>query len=143
MKRLLTYLLLTSVALIAKSVDWVKDTEPAILEVYYTRTEVTDTTKRDTRFFNEETVLRIGKGMSRYCSVPHFYRDSLMYCAPTYIGKWKKLHLRKILKNMRELHLNVADITGVSFIRIIPKVRLQKPHISIWRIGNMRKTEKT
>lgn len=62
--------------------NWVRDTEPAILEVYYTRTEVTDTTKRETNYFNEETMLRIGKGMSRYCSVPKYYRDSLMYCAP-------------------------------------------------------------
>lgn len=58
---------------------WVRDTEPAILEVHYTRTEVTDTTKRDTNFFNEETMLRIGNGISRYCSVPKFYNDSLIH----------------------------------------------------------------
>ena len=59
--------------------NWIRDTEPAILEVHYTRTEVTDTTKRETNFFNEETMLRIGKGMSRYSSVPKFYNDSLMH----------------------------------------------------------------
>ncbi|MDE7154786.1 MAG: hypothetical protein K2N79_00660, partial [Muribaculaceae bacterium] len=69
MKRILIYLFLTSVAIVANADNWVRDTEPAILEVHYTRTEVTDTTKRETSYFNEETMLRIGKGMSRYCSV--------------------------------------------------------------------------
>lgn len=59
--------------------NWVRDTEPAIIEVHYTRTEVTDTTKRETNFFHEETMLRIGKGMSRYCSVHKFYNDSLLH----------------------------------------------------------------
>ncbi len=66
-------------AFTANADNWVRDAEPAILEVYYTRTEVTDTTKRETNFFNEETMLRIGKNMSRYCSVPKFYRDSLRH----------------------------------------------------------------
>ena len=66
-------------AFTANADNWVRDAEPAILEVYYTRTEVTDTTKRETNFFNEETMLGIGKNMSRYCSVPKFYRDSLRH----------------------------------------------------------------
>lgn len=82
MKRILSYLLLASATIVANANNWVRDTEPAILEVHYTRTQVTDTTKRETQYFNEETMLRIGKGMSLYCSVPRFNRDSLMYCAP-------------------------------------------------------------
>lgn len=68
-----------SLAIEVRADNWIRDTEPAILEVHYTRTEVTDTTKRETNFFNEETMLRIGKGMSRYSSVPKFYNDSLMH----------------------------------------------------------------
>lgn len=79
MKTLFTTILLALTAITAGADGWVRDTEPAILEVHYTRTEVTDTTKRDTNFFNEETMLRIGKGISRYCSVPKFYRDSLFH----------------------------------------------------------------
>lgn len=75
-------MVLVLAAIVAHADSWVIDTEPALLEVHYNRTQVTDTTKRDTHFFNEETMLRIGKGMSRYCSVKRFQRDSLMYCAP-------------------------------------------------------------
>ncbi|MDE6154320.1 MAG: GLPGLI family protein [Muribaculaceae bacterium] len=77
MKRLLTYIILALATVAANADNWVRDTEPAILEVHYTRTQVTDTTKRETDFFKEETMLRIGQRMSRYCSVPKFYDDSL------------------------------------------------------------------
>ncbi len=66
----------------AQADGWERDTEPAILEVFYTRTEVTDTTRRNTDFFKEETMLRIGRKMSRYCSVTKFNRDSLVYFNP-------------------------------------------------------------
>ena len=82
MKRLLTYIILATVVMAANADNWVRDTEPAILEVHYTRTEVTDTTKRATNYYKEETMLRIGNGMSLYCSVPRFYRDSLMHNNP-------------------------------------------------------------
>lgn len=78
MKRLFPILLLL-VAVNAYAGDFLRDTEPAILEVHYTRTEVTDTTKRATNFFIEETMLRIGNNMSRYCSVPKYYQDSLYH----------------------------------------------------------------
>lgn len=80
--RSLMSMLLISSALSVSADNWVRDTEPSILEVRYTRTQVTDTMKRETDFFNEETMLRIGNGMSSYCSVTRYYRDSLMYCAP-------------------------------------------------------------
>ncbi|MDE7116310.1 MAG: GLPGLI family protein [Muribaculaceae bacterium] len=79
MKRMFTYIFLFLGAVAANADNWVRDAEPAILEVHYTRTEVTDTTKRETDYFNEETMLRIGDSMSLYCSVPRFYRDSLMF----------------------------------------------------------------
>ena len=82
MKRILIYIVLASAAMLVNADNWVRDTEPTILEVYYTRTQVTDTTKRDTDYYNEETMLRIGKGKSLYGSVPRYNRDSLMYCAP-------------------------------------------------------------
>ena len=81
MKRMFAYIFLAlgAGAVAANADNWVRDAEPAILEVHYTRTEVTDTTKRETNYFNEETMLRIGDSMSLYCSVPRFYRDSLMF----------------------------------------------------------------
>lgn len=95
MKRLLLYVAFALTLLPAKADNWVRDTEPAILEVHYTRTEVTDTAQRDTHSFNEETMLRIGKGMSRFCSVPHYYRDSLMYCAPDLYWQMEKALFEK------------------------------------------------
>lgn len=82
MRQTFAYLALALAGLQANAVDWIRDTEPSILEVHYTRTEVTDTTKRATNYFVEETMLRIGKTMSMYCSVPHYYNDSLRHCAP-------------------------------------------------------------
>lgn len=55
MNGVLTYIILASAAIIANADNWVRDTEPAILEVHYTRTQFTDTTKRETDYFKEET----------------------------------------------------------------------------------------
>lgn len=74
---------------------WVRDTEPAILEVHYIRTEVTDTTKRATNYFKEETMLRVGKGKSCYCSVPRFNRDSLMYNNPSLYWQMEAASFKK------------------------------------------------
>ena len=54
---------------------WMKDSEPAILQVQYLQTVIQDTTKRDKIFFKEKTMLRIGKNISRYQSIPKFQRD--------------------------------------------------------------------
>lgn len=51
-------------AMTAFAKDYVKDAEPAILEVHYTRIEVTDTTKRNSHFFKDPVMLRIGKNKS-------------------------------------------------------------------------------
>lgn len=77
---MISLIFLAFMGMVAYGVVWFKDPEPAVLEVHYTRIEVYDTTKRDTRMHKEETMLRIGKNMSFYCSVPRYHRDSMMYC---------------------------------------------------------------
>ena len=62
MKQLFIIALLTATTASAK--DFVNDAEPAILEVHYTRIEVTDTTKRNSHFFKDPVMLRIGKNKS-------------------------------------------------------------------------------
>ena len=57
MKQLIYMLFLFAVAT-ASAKDYVKDAEPAILEVHYTRIEVTDTTKRNSHFFKDPVMLR-------------------------------------------------------------------------------------
>lgn len=108
-KNILTYILLVSTAMIVKAENWVRDTEPAILEVHYTRTEVTDTTKRETNYFKEETMLRIGKGMSRYCSIPRFYRDSLMHNNP---GLYFQMEAASFEKDPREHDRTTLERSG-------------------------------
>lgn len=109
MKRALTYAALVLAGLQANAIDWVRDTEPTILEVHYTRTEVTDTTKRATNYFVEETMLRIGKTMSMYCSVPHYYNDSLKFCAPDLY--WQS-EIASFKNNPREHDRTALDRSG-------------------------------
>lgn len=110
MKRiLLTYMLLASAAALMNAENWVRDTEPAILEVHYTRTEVTDTTKRETDYFKEETMLRIGNGMSRYCSIPRFYRDSLMHNNP---GLYFQMEAASFKKDPKEHDRTALERSG-------------------------------
>lgn len=109
MKRFLTYLLVASASMIAYADNWVRDTEPAILEVHYTRTEVTDTTKRETNYFKEETMLRIGNNISLYCSVPRFYRDSLMFNNP---GLYFQMEAASFEKDPREHDRTTLERSG-------------------------------
>lgn len=109
LKNILKYILLVSTAMIVKAENWMRDTEPAILEVHYTRTEVTDTTKRETNYFKEETMLRIGKGMSRYCSIPRFYRDSLMHNNP---GLYFQMEAASFEKDPREHDRTTLERSG-------------------------------
>jgi GLPGLI family protein len=62
--------------------DFIKDAEPAILEVHYIRTEVFDTTHRDSLFFKDEMMLRIGKTKTLFCNTKRFYQDSLLLANP-------------------------------------------------------------
>lgn len=108
-KNILTYILFASTAMIANAENWVRDTEPAILEVHYSRTEVTDTTKRETNYFKEETMLRIGNGMSLYCSIPRFYRDSLMHNNP---GLYFQMEAASFEKDPREHDRTTLERSG-------------------------------
>lgn len=74
---------------------FVKDPEPAILEVRYTRHEVTDSTKRDKSYFDEETRLRIGKSKSFFCSVQHMWRDSIMAVDPSSYWEMERASFEK------------------------------------------------
>ncbi len=77
MKQLFTYILLALSFATANAEDWVVNAEPSILEVHYTRIEVTDTTRRDSRFLKEPVMLRIGKTMSLFCGTKKLWKDSL------------------------------------------------------------------
>ena len=78
MKQLFIIALLTATTASAK--DFVNDAEPAILEVHYTRIEVTDTTKRNYHFFKDPVMLRIGKNKSVFCGTKRLWQDSIMEC---------------------------------------------------------------
>jgi GLPGLI family protein len=70
------------VATTAFANDFIKDAEPAILEVRYTRTEVYDTINRDSFFFKDEMMLRIGKTKAMFCNIKRFNQDSLLQANP-------------------------------------------------------------
>lgn len=76
MKRLIYILLLMATANMFAN-DFIKDPEPAILEVRYKRTEVHDTLHRDSLFIQDEMMLRIGRTKSMFCNIKRFFQDSL------------------------------------------------------------------
>lgn len=89
MKRLCCILLLLAATTTVAN-DFIKDAEPAILEVHYERTEVYDTHHRDSLFFKDEMMLRIGKTKTMFCNVKQFYQDSLSKANPdVYWGMMK------------------------------------------------------
>lgn len=83
MKRLSAYVLMAAGAMTAGAEKWVKDAEPAILEVHYTRTEVTDTTMRESRFLSDPVVLRIGETKSAFFGAKRLWSDSLVVVDPS------------------------------------------------------------
>lgn len=83
MKRIFVFIILTIGVLSVSADKWVKDAEPAILEVHYTRTEVHDTTQRATRFCKDPVILRIGKDKSVFCGVKKLWKDSIMAVDPS------------------------------------------------------------
>lgn len=89
MKRVI-YILLLMASVAAWGGDFIRDPEPAILEVRYKRTEVYDTLHRDSLFFTDEMMLRIGRTKSMFCNVKRFYQDSLLKANPdVYWGMMK------------------------------------------------------
>lgn len=81
MKRLI-YILFLLPTTVAFAADFIKDPEPAILEVRYQRTEVFDTLHRDSMFWRDEMMLRVGRTKSMFCNVKQFYQDSLSKANP-------------------------------------------------------------
>lgn len=76
----LCFILLLLAATTASAKGYIKDAEPAILEVHYTRTEVNDTTKRNSHFSKDPVMLRIGKDKSVFCGTKRLWQDSIMVC---------------------------------------------------------------
>ena len=62
--------------------DFIKDPEPVILEVHYSRPAVNDTTMRETRFRKDPVMLRIGKTKSLFCGSQNLWKDSIMTVDP-------------------------------------------------------------
>ena len=77
MKRIFACIFLAIGAITANADKWVKDAEPAILEVHYTRIEVYDTTMRMSRFFKDPVILRVGKDKSVFVAGERSTRISL------------------------------------------------------------------
>ncbi|MBD5346257.1 MAG: GLPGLI family protein [Bacteroides sp.] len=82
MKRILFCLVPALMVQLAKADNWIKDAEPAILEVHYTRIEVYDTTKRESRFFKDPVILRIGNNKSAFFGAKRLWNDSLVVVDP-------------------------------------------------------------
>ncbi|MDE6392531.1 MAG: GLPGLI family protein [Muribaculaceae bacterium] len=82
MKRIIAYIFLTFGAITANADKWVRDAEPAILEVHYTRTEVYDTTMRTSRFSKDPVILRVGKNKSVFFGAKNLWTDSIMAVDP-------------------------------------------------------------
>lgn len=78
----LFFIILLLAATTALAKDYVKDAEPAILEVHYTRIEVNDTTKRDSHFFKDPVILRIGNNKSAFFGSKRLWKDSLVVVNP-------------------------------------------------------------
>ncbi len=95
MKRSLIYIFVAFASMIAYADKWIKDAEPAILEVHYTRTEVYDTLHRDSLFFKDEMMLRIGKSKTMFCNVKRFYQDSLSKANPDAYWGMMKMEMDK------------------------------------------------
>ncbi len=79
MKRLI-YILALFVTITAFANDYVKDPEPAILEVHYDRIEYHDSTNHNKGFFKDPVMLRISKNRSIFCGVKKLWQDSIMTC---------------------------------------------------------------
>lgn len=81
MKRLI-YILFLFVTTSVFANSFIKDAEPAILEVRYQRVEVYDTLLRDSLYIKDEMMLRIGKTKTMFCNVKRFFQDSLYKANP-------------------------------------------------------------
>ena len=81
MKQLI-YILTLFVTATAFANDYVKDAEPAMLEVHYDRIEYHDSTDHNNGFFKDPVILRISKNKSVFCGFKRLWQDSIMTCDP-------------------------------------------------------------
>lgn len=77
MKQFFYIVLLLSAISINANNPYVRNMEPAVLEVIYERMQVTDTTSRDKQFVKDDVLLRIGNNMSLFCGVKKLWEDSI------------------------------------------------------------------
>ncbi|MCM1137885.1 MAG: GLPGLI family protein [Muribaculum sp.] len=80
--RRLFFIMLLLAATTAFAKDYVKDAEPAILEVHYTRTEYHDSTDHSKGHFTDPTTLRISKTKSTFFGSKRLWKDSLVNVNP-------------------------------------------------------------
>lgn len=97
MKRLI-YILSLLVTTNVYSNNFIKDAEPAILEVHYTRTEIRDTTNRDKSFTKDPVFLRIGKNKSVFCGTKRLWRDSIIVVNPDIYWDMEMAKMDKAMK---------------------------------------------
>lgn len=74
---LLSIIAFLTTSMIYADSPYVKEAEDAIIEVIYSRKQVTDTTMRDNRFFMDDVLLRIGNNKSLFCGVKKLWDDSI------------------------------------------------------------------
>lgn len=76
------YILALLVTATAFANDYVKDAEPAILEIHYDRIEYHDSTDHSKGFFKDPVMLRVSKTKSVFCGVKRLWRDSIWTVNP-------------------------------------------------------------
>lgn len=65
-------------AITAQAVNpFMTESENALIEVTYKRKMITDTTSRDSRFFVDDAMLRVGKDLSLFCGSRSLWEDSI------------------------------------------------------------------
>lgn len=74
---------------------WMRNAEPALLEVRYMRSEVNDTLHRESSVVSDEMMLRIGRTKSMFCNVKRFFQDSLSKANPDAYWGMMKMEIDK------------------------------------------------
>lgn len=110
MKRIFACIFLAIGAITANADKWVKDAEPAILEVHYTRIEVYDTTMRTSRFFKDPVILRVGKDKSVFLGAKRLWKDSIMAVDPATFWEIDRARVMSDKRDDTQLLLSLIHI---------------------------------
>lgn len=86
-------------SIIYASNPYMEDIEPAILEVIYSRKQVTDTTSRNNHYIVDDVLLRIGREKSVFCGVLKLWEDSISKVDYPSYSKILKISYEKDPKN--------------------------------------------